>query len=131
MTTNEATINDADGDDVSFSENAPVTGQGRMDAAWGSRDGDESATAQITNNTASVGYVFEQVYKPWNGTLNPRWMRNWAILRHHVLGIFRKGHRPWGWPTKLFIVIVFIASLGDFELIQLTQHGQATASASG
>ena len=79
MTTNEATINDADGDDVSFSENAPVTGQGRMDAAWGSRDGDESATAQITNNTASVGYVFEQVYKPWNGTLNPRWMRNWAI----------------------------------------------------
>ena len=35
MTTNEATINDADGDDVSFSENAPVTGQGRMDAAWG------------------------------------------------------------------------------------------------
>ena len=120
MTTNEATINDVDGDDVSFSENAPVTGQGRMDAAWGSRDGDESATAQITNNTASVGYVFEQVYKPWNGTLNPRWMRNWAILRHHVLGIFRKGHRPWGWPTKLFIVIVFIASLGDVGLTLLS-----------
>ncbi|MEC7097747.1 MAG: hypothetical protein VXW70_06040, partial [Candidatus Thermoplasmatota archaeon] len=82
-------------DDLSYSENAPVTGQGRMDAAWGSKDGDESSTAQVTNNTASVGYVFEQIYKPWNGALNPRWMRNWAILRHHVLGIFRKGHRPW------------------------------------
>ena len=40
-------------DDLSYSENAPVTGQGRMDAAWGSKDGDESSTAQVTNNTAS------------------------------------------------------------------------------
>ena len=90
-----------------------------MDAAWGSKDGDESTTAQVTNNTASVGYVFEQIYKPWNGTLNPRWMRNWAILRHHVLGIFRKGHRPWSLPTKLFIVVVFIASLADVGLTLL------------
>ena len=71
--------------DLSYSENVPVTGQGRMDAAWGSKDGDESTTAQVTSNNASVGYVFEQIYKPWNGPLNPRWMRNWAILRHHVL----------------------------------------------
>ena len=78
-------VTDQSSDDLSYSENAPVTGQGRMDAAWGSKDGDESTTAQVTNNTASVGYVFEQIYKPWNGTLNPRWMRNWAILRHHVL----------------------------------------------
>ena len=106
-------------DDLSYSENAPVTGQGRMDAAWGSKDGDESSTAQVTNNTASVGYVFEQIYKPWDGTLNPRWMRNWAILRHHVLGIFRKGHRPWSLPTKLFIVVVFIASLADVGLTLL------------
>ncbi|MEC8540965.1 MAG: ABC transporter permease subunit, partial [Candidatus Thermoplasmatota archaeon] len=96
-----------------------VTGQGRMDAAWGSKDGDESSTAQVTNNSASVGYVFEQIYKPWNGALNPRWMRNWAILRHHVLGIFRKGHRPWSLPTKLFIVVVFIASLADVGLTLL------------
>ncbi len=106
-------------DDLSYSENAPVTGQGRMDAAWGSKDGDESSTAQVTNNSASVGYVFEQIYKPWNGALNPRWMRNWAILRHHVLGIFRKGHRPWSLPTKLFIVVVFIASLADVGLTLL------------
>ena len=67
--------------EINFTENTPVTGQGRMDAAWGSRDGDESATAQVATNNASVGYVFEQVYRPWNGSLNPRWMRNWAILR--------------------------------------------------
>ena len=112
-------VTDQSSDDLSYSENAPVTGQGRMDAAWGSKDGDESTTAQVTNNTASVGYVFEQIYKPWNGTLNPRWMRNWAILRHHVLGIFRKGHRPWSLPTKLFIVVVFIASLADVGLTLL------------
>ena len=47
-------------------------------------------------------------------------MRNWAILRHHVLGIFRKGHRPWGLPTKLFMVLVFIASLGDVGLTLLS-----------
>ena len=106
--------------DLSYSENVPVTGQGRMDAAWGSKDGDESTTAQVASNNASVGYVFEQIYKPWNGPLNPRWMRNWAILRHHVLGIFRKGHRPWSLPTKRFIVIVFIASLGDVGLTLLS-----------
>ena len=45
------------GEAMSFSENAPVKGQGRMDAAWGSRDDDETATAQVSSNTASVGYL--------------------------------------------------------------------------
>ena len=45
-------------------------------------------------------------------------MRNWAIL-HRVLGIFRKGHRPWSLLTKLFIVVVFIASLADVGLTLL------------
>ena len=49
--------------DISFTETTPVTGQGRMDAAWGSRDGDELATAQVATNNASVGYVFEQIYR--------------------------------------------------------------------
>ena len=105
---------------VSFSEKTPVKGQGRMDAAWGSQEGDDNAMAQISSSNSSTGFVFEQVYKPWNGTLNPRWMRNWSILRHHVLGIFKKGHRPWGWPTKLFIVVVFLASLGDVALTLLS-----------
>ena len=107
-------------DEPSYDANAPVKGQGRMDAAWGSSEGDEELSAQVSPSQDTTGFVFEQVYQPWNGTLNPRWMRNWAILRHHVLGIFRKGHRPWGLPTKLFMVLVFIASLGDVGLTLLS-----------
>ena len=45
---------------------------------------------------------------------------NWAILRHHVAGIFKKGHRPWSIPTRLFLVVVFIASLADVGLTLLS-----------
>ena len=91
---------------IEFGAEAPVTGQGRMEAAWGSSEGDEDLTATQVAEPVTTGHVFEQVYKPWKGTLNPRWMRNWAIFRHHLLGIFRKGHRPWGVPTKLFLIFV-------------------------
>ncbi|MFL2961540.1 MAG: ABC transporter permease, partial [Candidatus Poseidoniaceae archaeon] len=63
--------------------------------------------------------IFEQIYKPWEGTLNPRWMRNWAILRHHILGVFKKGHRPWNIPTRLFIFFVIIASMTDVAMVLL------------
>ena len=77
-----------------YGAEAPVTGQGRMEAAWGSSEGDEDLSdTQITQPT-STGHVFEQVYKPWQGELNPRWMRNWAILRHHLLGIFNSIVHP-------------------------------------
>jgi ABC-type transport system involved in multi-copper enzyme maturation permease subunit len=92
---------------------APVTGQGRMDVAWGSNTGDESDVDLAQAQTAQSGQIFEQHYTPWTGTLNPRWMRNWAILRHHLLGIFKKGHRPWTMPTRIFILIAFLASLSD------------------
>ncbi|MDG1539153.1 MAG: ABC transporter permease subunit [Candidatus Poseidonia sp.] len=92
---------------------APVTGQGRMDVAWGSDSGDEIDAAQTGAQTAQGGEIFEQKYTSWNGTLNPRWMRNWSILRHHLLGIFKKGHRPWSMPTRIFILIAFIGSLTD------------------
>jgi hypothetical protein len=105
---------------IEFGAEAPVTGQGRMEAAWGSTEGDEDLTATQVAEPVTTGHVFEQVYKPWKGTLNPRWMRNWAILRHHLLGIFKKGHRPWGMPTRLFILIVFIASLSDAALTLLS-----------
>ena len=107
-------------DEPSYDANAPVKGQGRMDAAWGSSEGDEELSAQVSPSQDTTGFVFEQVYQPWNGTLNPRWMRNWAILRHHVAGIFRKGHRPWSIPTRLFLVVVFIASLADVGLTLLS-----------
>ena len=107
-------------EEISYDAAAPVKGQGRMDAAWGSSEGDEDLSAQVSPSKDTTGFVFEQVYQPWNGTLNPRWMRNWAILRHHVAGIFRKGHRPWSIPTRLFLVVVFIASLADVGLTLLS-----------
>ena len=96
---------------------APVTGKVRLEAAWGSTEGDEDLS--VTKNTAprNEGHVFKQQYKPWNGQLNPRWMRNWAILRHHLLGIFKKGHRPWGVPIRLFLLVVFVASLTDVAMV--------------
>ena len=106
-------------DEISFDESTPVTGKGRMDAAWSSQSDQENATAEIANST-SAGDIFEQEYKPWKGELNPRWMRNWSILRHHILGIFKKGHRPWGWPTRIFMVVVFLASMGDVALSLLS-----------
>ena len=80
-------------EETTIDASTPVTGQSRMDAAWGS---DSSDVATVAKPVTQTGQVFEQVYVPWQGKLNPRWMRNWAIFRHHVLGIVRKGHRPWG-----------------------------------
>ena len=94
------------------SPEAPVTGQARMDVAWGSNTGDEAPEQVQTANTAQGGQIFEQHYTPWTGQLNPRWMRNWSILRHHLLGIFRKGHRPWTMPTRIFILIAFAVGGG-------------------
>ncbi len=112
-----------------FGAETPVTGETKMRAAWSADGGDAQSGAQVAS--MPQGQVFEQIYQPWEGNLNPRWMRNWSILRHHILGIFKKGHRPWGIPTKLFIFFVIIASctdvalallfglLGDTELYQL------------
>ncbi len=103
-------------EDETIDASTPVTGQSRMDAAWGSESSEQASVAQPV---AQTGQVFEQVYVPWEGSLNPRWMRNWAIFRHHVLGIVRKGHRPWGVPTKLVLIFVLIASMTDVALTLL------------
>ena len=97
----------------------PVTGQTRMETAWGSSEGDEDFSEMASIGQSGSGEIFQQNYEPWRGELNPRWMRNWAILRHHVLGIVKKGHRPWGVPTKIFLVLVFFASLSDAGLTLL------------
>lgn len=94
----------------------PVTGQARMEAAWGSSEGDEDLSSVAAVSSTNSGEIFQQNYEPWQGQLNPRWMRNWAILRHHILGIFKKGHRPWGVPTRIFLILVFFASLTDAGL---------------
>ena len=98
----------------------PVTGQSRMDTAWGSSEGDEDVSEMASIGPTGSGEIFQQNYEPWKGELNPRWMRNWAILRHHILGIFKKGHRPWGIPTRIFLVLVFFASLSDAALTLLS-----------
>ena len=87
-----------------------------MQTAW-SANSDDGGDAQIA--TQSKGQIFEQVYQPWEGELSPRWMRNWTILRHHILGIFKKGHRPWNIATKLFIFFVLIASMTDIAMVIL------------
>ena len=45
---------------------APITGQGRMDVAWGSDSGDEVDVAQTSAQTAHGGEIFEQKYTTWN-----------------------------------------------------------------
>ena len=97
-------------DSEELTPEAPVTGKARMDVAWGANTGDETNASTNVASTAQSGEIFEQEYTQWNGILNPRWMRNWAILRHHLLGIFKKGHRPWSMPTRIFILIAFLAS---------------------
>ncbi|MBT6971902.1 MAG: hypothetical protein HOA04_02235, partial [Euryarchaeota archaeon] len=79
----------SEGVDAEFlgQEGLAVTGKARMEAAYGSGDGDEELTAQVAQSSVVGGTIFEQKYRPWRGELNPRWMRNWSILRHHLLGI--------------------------------------------
>lgn len=98
-----------------------VTGQSRMEAAYGSGDGDEDISAQVAQSAPVVdtGTIFHQVYRPWRGTLSPRWARNWAIMRHHVYGLFSKGHRPWPTYTKLFVLSTLLGSLSPIIFLAL------------
>ena len=113
----ELPIKKTEDDSTSFDSNTPITGQTRMQAAWSTNNDLENNDAQVA--TTQQGQIFEQIYRPWEGQLNPRWMRNWSILRHHILGIFKKGHRPWNIPTKLFIFFVIIASMTDVAMALL------------
>ncbi len=113
----ELPIEKIEDDSTSFDSNTPITGQTKMQAAWSTNNDLENNEAQVA--TTQQGQIFEQIYRPWEGQLNPRWMRNWSILRHHILGIFKKGHRPWNIPTKLFIFFVIIASMTDVAMALL------------
>jgi len=92
-----------------------------MEAAFGSGDGDEEATAVVAKSKASLGQIFEQKYRPWDGELGPRWMRNYAIFRHHVYGVFTgKGHRQYHPMVRLLILIIFLASLTPIPMLFLS-----------
>ncbi len=90
-----------------------VTGKARMEAAYGSGETESSGIAMVAKQAASEGSgtIFHQVYRPWRGHLNPRWVRNWAIIRHHIYGLFSKGHRPWPLSTKLIVLVIMLGSL--------------------
>ena len=97
-------------------EGVQVGGFSRMEAAYGSGDGDDAVTAAVAQSGAEVGTIFDQIYRPWRGELNTRWMRNWAILRHHIAGMFIKGHRPWGWLTRIALLTLLLGSMNDLFL---------------
>ncbi|MEC7714257.1 MAG: hypothetical protein VYE78_05040, partial [Candidatus Thermoplasmatota archaeon] len=87
-------------------------GKTRMEVAYGSGDGDDEAQAIVAKKEATLGAVFDQSYRPWGGELGPRWVRNYAIFRHHVYGLFRgTGHRHYHPMVKLTILIILLFSL--------------------
>ena len=95
-------------------------GQTRMEVAYGAGDGDDDARA-IVARKASMGVLYEQIYRPWNGELGPRWVRNYAIFRHHVYGIFKgKGHRHYNPFVRLSILVIFLTSLTPIAMIFLS-----------
>ncbi len=103
-------------EDVRFDEASPVTGASRIEAAYSAEDGGQASVAK----TGSTGQVFTQTYLPWTGTLNPRWARNWAVYRHHTLGLVRSGHRPWPLLVRAYLVLVLIGSVGDIFPVLLS-----------
>lgn len=93
-------------------------GQTRMEVAFGAGDGDEEATAIVAKNNATLGTIFEQKYRPWEGKLGPRWMRNYSIYRHHVYGIFTsKGHKQYHPMVRLLILVIFLAALTPIPML--------------
>ena len=95
-------------------------GQTRMEVAYGAGDGDDDAKAVVARK-ASMGVLYEQIYRPWNGQLGPRWVRNYAIFRHHVYGIFSsKGHRHYNPFVRLSILVIFLTSLTPIAMIFLS-----------
>jgi len=93
-------------------------GQTRMEAAYGSDDGDEDLFAITAKREASIGAIFEQNYRPWDGDFGPRWVRNYAIFRHHVFGLFTsKGHRNYNPFIRLTILVIFIGAISPIAML--------------
>ena len=64
-------------------EGANVTGFSRMEAAYGSGDGDEDATAAVASSSnAEVGTIFEQIY-PRHREKATRWGSFLAMTHDH------------------------------------------------
>ncbi len=105
----ENTMVEAATEEVRFDEASPVTGASRIEAAYSADDVGQASIAK----SGPSGQVFTQTYLPWTGTLNPRWARNYAVYRHHMLGLVKSGHRPWPILVRVYLVLVLIGSIGD------------------
>jgi hypothetical protein len=92
------------------SDGAASLGEARIEAAYGSGDGDDDSSATVAR--PMQGKIFEQIYRPWNGPLGPRWVRNYAIYRHHVYGIVSgSGHRRYHPFVRLLLLVVILGSM--------------------
>ncbi len=99
----------------------PSLGVTRMEAAFGSGDGDEDATAVVAQSgSIEGGTIFDQIYRPWRGNLGSRWVRNYAIYRHHVYGIISsKGHRHYHPFVRLALLAILISSMAALGFLLL------------
>ena len=55
-------------------------GTTRMESAFGSGDGDDEAKASVARKAEVKGSIYEQTYRPWRGSLGPRWVRNLSLI---------------------------------------------------
>ena len=102
-------------------------GEADIEAAYGSGDGDLDTSATVAS--APKGQIFEQIYRPWNGSLGPRWVRNYAIYRHHVYGIISgSGHRRYHPFVRLTLLVVILGSMTPILMLLLSSmvSGDAT-----
>ena len=92
-----------------------------MEVAYGAGDGDDDAKAIVARASLDGCSLRANLSRPWNGELGPRWVRNYAIFRHHVYGIFRgKGHRHYNPFVRLSILVIFPTSLTPIAMIFLS-----------
>jgi hypothetical protein len=93
-------------------------GQTRMEAAYGSDEGDEDLFAITAKREASIGAIFEQNYRPWDGDFGPRWVRNYAIFGIMFLVLFTsKGHRNYNPFIRLTILVIFIGAISPIAML--------------
>ena len=88
-----------------------IEGTTRIQSAW---SGDSSTQGQAL---AAGSVVYEQIYRPWNGELGGRWIRNFSIWRHHVYGIFIGGHKPWSIVMRLATLLLFLGAMYDLLIV--------------
>jgi len=101
------------------SDDAATLGEARIEAAYGSGDGDDDTSATVAR--PMQGKIFEQIYRPWNGPLGPRWVRNYAIYRHHVYGIISStGHRRYHPFVRLLLLVVILGSMTPILMLLLS-----------